>query len=63
VRASTLPWPIDGAVAILATEIAVGNDEVLSKARDTMPLGYSQLSLKDLLDDFGAYIVDSLNRK
>ncbi|KAI8581729.1 hypothetical protein K450DRAFT_230892 [Umbelopsis ramanniana AG] len=62
VRASNLPWPIDGVVAILATEVAVGNDEALSKATDIMPLGYSQLSLEDLLDDFGAYVVDSLNR-
>jgi hypothetical protein len=50
-------------MAILATEIAVVNDEVLSKAKDTTPLGYSQLSLDDILDDFGAYVVDSLNRK
>lgn len=62
-RASDLPWPIDGVMAILATEIAVVNDEVLSKAKDTTPLGYGQLSLDDILDDFGAYVVDSLNRK
>lgn len=62
-RPSDLPWPIDGVMAILATEIAVVNDEELSKAKDTSPLGYSRLPLDDILDGFGAYIVDSFNRK
>jgi hypothetical protein len=63
VRVSLFPWPADGAIAILATVIAFSDNQIMSNQVDFSSMFSNQNAVTDVLDDFGVYLVNTLNQK
>ncbi|GAB5593639.1 hypothetical protein Unana1_08539 [Umbelopsis nana] len=63
VRFSSFPWSEEGAIAILATAIALQDKEEYSKTNDISFLFSGLIRTTDVLENFGLCLVQSLNKK